>query len=416
VGTLAHLRVLDQQLCEPLDDAVWYDMTSGVRVRLSDPLLLDDGVVQPNASFPLRGNALLDNVEAMLRCRFHGKGEKTYLRLAEPKNHIISAEFFVEATLGSAQRIDAALRGLSEPITGVRWTMQAAEDLLEIVDAVRDGRMDHTAFSARMAQADYSAGTPGHHQLFSRNAHILVEHTRTALLRAFENGNRMMEQSRLLIENKDSRYFSALAEGDEINHASPTAERLHGAFIDGVGAVATALDLLYRLFVFLVREPFGSAEMPGKLHFPYNEPGKTYAPFPNGASRVSTDLSPTDLPYALPNVMPGNFFALRGFRNDLTHNMTSGHIQPICWIGRGTGQVSGIPIRYVLATAPDVDEDGNPLKHAFIERFFHQQRDAAVVYRELMEELALTADHTLQWLANRLEQRLRPSAAAAAGC
>jgi hypothetical protein len=407
VGTLAHLRIVDQQLCEPLDDVVWYDMTNGVRVRLSDPLLLDDGAVQLNASFPLRGNALLDNVETMLRCRFHGRGKKTYFRLAEPKTHIISAEDFVEAMLGSAQRINAALRGLSEPMTGVLWTMRDAENLLEIIDAVRDGRMDHTAFSARMAQADYSAGTHGHHQLFSRNAHIMVEHTRTALLRAFENGNRMMEQTRLLIENKDNRYFGALNEGDEINHASPAAERLHGAIIDGVAAVATALDLLYRLFVFLVREPFGSAEMPGKLHFPYNELGKAYAPFPKGVSPESTDLGPANLPYALPNVVPGNFFALRGFRNDLTHNMTSGHIQPICWIGSGTGQVSGVPIRYVLANAPDVDQNGKPLKHAFVERFFHQQRDAAVMYRELMEELALTADHSLQWLANRLEQRLR---------
>jgi len=415
VGTLNHLRVLDQQLCEPLDEGVWYDMTSGVRVRLSDPILLEDGVVQLNAPLSMRGDALLENVEAMLRCRFHGKNGKTHFRLAEPKNYIISAESFVEATLRSAQRIDAALRGLSEPMTGARWTIQAAENLLEIIDAVGDGRMDHTAFSVRMAQAEYFPGTSGHHQLFSRNARILVEHTRTALLRAFENSNRMMEQARLLIENKDKRYFDALAKGDEINHASPTAERLHGAFIDGVAAIATALDLLYRLFVFLVREPFGSAEMPSKLHFPYNESGKIYAPFPNGAGLESTDLGPTELPYALPNVMPGNFFGLRGFRNDLTHNMTSGHIQPICWIGNGTGQVNGTPIRYVLAYAPDVDQDGKPLKHAFVERFFHQQRDAAVVYRELMEELALTADHTLQWLANRLEQRLHRCVTTAAG-
>lgn len=43
-------------------------------------------------------------------------------------------------------------------------------------------------------------------------------------------------------------------------------------------------------------------------------------------------------------------------------------------------------------------------KHPYIERFYTQQRDAAVVYRDLVEELALTADHALQWLANRLEQ------------
>ncbi|MGD7070514.1 hypothetical protein [Acetobacter sp. AAB5] len=404
--TLVHMRISYPQLCEPLRDTAWYDMTSGIRVRLSDPLLLDDGTVELNALFPMRGNALLDHIETLLRCRFHGRGGKTYFRLAEPKNHIISAESFIEATLGSAQRIDTALRRLSEPMTGVPWTVQGAEDLLEIIDAVRDGKMDHSEFSARMAQADYAVGTPGYHQLFARNAHILVEHTRTALIRAFECGNRMMEQVRLLIENKEKRYFGELVAGNEINHASPTAERLHAAFIDGISAVATALDLLYRLFVFLVREPFGHAEMPGRLYFPYNESGKVYAPFPKGAKPLLTDLGAMDLPYAIPNIVPGSFLALRGFRNDLTHNMTSGHIQPICWIGCGTGQVNGTPIRYVLANAPDIDQEGKPLKHAFMERFFSQQRDAAIIYRELMEELALTADHTLQWLANRLEQRI----------
>ena len=110
--------------------------------------------------------------------------------------------------------------------------------------------------------------------------------------------------------------------------------------------------------------------------------------------------------YSLPNAPEGNFFALRGMRNDLTHNMTSGHIQPNCWVGRGTGQVHGVPIMYVLANAPDIDQHGKQFKHPYVERFYIQQRDAAVIYRDLMEELALTADHTLQWLANRLEQRI----------
>lgn len=61
---------------------------------------------------------------------------------------------------------------------------------------------------------------------------------------------------------------------------------------------------------------------------------------------------------------------------------------------------------YVLTNAPDIDQDGKQFKHPYIERFYIQQRDAAVIYRDLLEELALTADHTLQWLANRLEQRI----------
>ena len=220
-----------------------------------------------------------------------------------------------------------------------------------------------------------------------------------------------MGQARLIIENEDHRYFQPVGDGEEINHASMAAERLHGAFVDGVGSVATALDLLYRLFVFLVREPFGSAVLPAKLYFPYHEAGTAYLPYPKGAGPEATDISAGSLPYALPNASEGNFFALRGMRNDLTHNMTSGHIQPNCWVGRGTGQVHGVPIMYVLANAPDTDQEGKQLKHPYVERFFVQQRDAAVIYRDLMEELALTADHTLQWLANRLEQRVVSSGA-----
>ncbi|NCP20356.1 MAG: hypothetical protein GW855_14525 [Erythrobacter sp.] len=329
--------------------------------------------------------------------------------LAEPVDHIISVELFVESLLGPAQLIDQALRDLTECITGTVWTNAADEDLLEMIDGVRDGKFDHAAFAKRIADSDYAAGTAGYHHLFARNAHILVEQTRTALLRAFDHGDRMMEQTSLLIQNDGDSYFLPLSPGQEIVHSSRAAERLHGAFADGVGAVAKALDLLYRLFVYLVREPFGSAELPGKLYFPYNEAGKDYAPYPKGAAEETTDLGLVDLPYALPNLAPGSFFSLRPMRNDLTHNMMSGHIQPSCFIGCGTALVNEIPIRYVQAVAPDIDSDGKPLKHDYVERFFKQQRDAAVLLHDLLEELALTTDHSLRWLANRLDQRLARS-------
>ena len=108
----------------------------------------------------------------------------------------------------------------------------------------------------------------------------------------------------------------------------------------------------------------------------------------------------------MPNLAPDSFFTLRAMQHDLTHYMTSGHIQPSCFVGRGTALVASIPIRYVQAIAPDIDSDSKPLKHAYLERFYQQQRDAAVQLHDLIEELALTADHTFQWLAHRLEWRL----------
>ena len=406
MSTKTHLKIAAAHLCEPLNADSWYDFTTGPKARLTNPLLLADGVDELNAPVPLSGHDLLDWVERHLGGRLHGKDGRLHFKVAEPAGHIISAEYFVEALLGAASRIDDALRGLTKVVTGNAWTLQLEEELLQIIDCVRDGKIDATAFAARMARSDFAPGTAGYHHMFARDAHILVEQTRTAMLRAFDHADRMMAQTQILLANEGERYYPTLEPGDEIVNSSMTSERVHSAFADGVSAVATALDLLYRLFVYLVREPFGTADLPGKLYFPYNETGKAYEPFPKGAAAEPTDVGAADLPYALPNVAPGNFFALRAMRNDLTHNMMSGHIQPSCFVGRGTSLVANIPIRYVQAVAPDIDSTGKPLKHAYVERFYRQQRDAAVQLHDLIEELALTADHSLQWLAHRLEQRL----------
>jgi len=406
MSTKKHLKIAAVHLCEPLDATCWYDVTSGPKAQLAEPLQLADGVEELSASVPLSGHDLLDWVEGHLSGRLHGKGGRLHFKVAEPAGYIISADGFVEALLGAANRIDDALRGLTKVVTGSAWTHELEEELLEVIDGVRDGKVDAATFAARVAMPDFLLGTPGYHHLFARNAHILIEQTRTALLRAFDHADRMLAQMQILLANEGNRYYLPLAPGEEIVNSSMAAERVHSAFADGVGAVATALDLLYRVFVYLVREPFGMAELPGKLYFSYNELGKAYNPFPKGAASGPTDLDASDLPYAIPNVAPGNFFALRAMRNDLTHNMMSGHIQPSCFVGRGTTLVANIPIRYVQAVAPDIDSDGKPLKHAYVERFYQQQRDAAIQLHDMVEELALTADHTFQWLAHRLEQRL----------
>lgn len=409
MSTKTHLKVTAAHLCEPLDTTSWYDLTTGPKAKLADPLQLTDMVDELNASVALSGHDLLDWVEGHLSGRLHGKDGRLHFKVAEPAAHTISADYFVEALLAATNRIDDALRGLTKVVTGTAWTPELEEELLGIIDGVRDGKVDAAAFATRMVKPDFAPGTPGYHHLFARNAHILVEQTRTALLHAFDHADRMMAQVRILLANEGGRYYLPLAPGEEIINSSMTAERVHGAFADGIGAVATALDLLYRVFVYLVSEPFGTADLPGKLYFPYNEMGKAYKPFPKGAAAEPTDVGATDLPYALPNVAPGNFFALRAMRNDLTHNMMSGHIQPSCFVGRGTTLVADIPVRYVQAVAPDIDSDGKPLKHAYVERFYQQQRDAAVQLHDLLEELALTADHTFQWLAHCLEQRLARS-------
>jgi len=142
MSTKAHLRISAKQFCEPLDTTSWYDLTTGPRTQLADPLQLADGVEELNASVPLIGQELLDWVEGNLSARFHGKGGRLHFKVAEPEGHIISAENFVEALLGAANRIDSALRRLCESATGTAWTHDREEQLLEIIDGVRDGKID----------------------------------------------------------------------------------------------------------------------------------------------------------------------------------------------------------------------------------------------------------------------------------
>ncbi len=71
--TKNHLKIFAAHLCEPLDATGWYDLTTGPKVQLADPLQLADGVDELNAPVPLSGHDLLDWGELHLSGRLHGK-------------------------------------------------------------------------------------------------------------------------------------------------------------------------------------------------------------------------------------------------------------------------------------------------------------------------------------------------------
>ena len=404
-STAQHLSLPAGLLVEPLAAHAAVDLCNGTMLGVKGPPSLRDGIHEISLVTDTVDGARVDYAERLLHTRFHGIGGRLFLRLADPPNHIISGADFVEATLGAAQRIDQALRRLTIVQTGQPWTMADEEALLITIEQIRDGGIGVAEFSKIAAGADFQPGAVSHYLMFARNAHILTEQLRTAVVRTFDRVDAMHSYIQSLLFNKGNALYLPLPHRHEIMNASMTSERIHGAFTEAVGGIATVLDLVYRLFFFLVREPFGSATLPGILHFPYHEAAKPYAPFPKGAVGLPADLDASKLPFALPNLPVGSFAGLRGMRNDLTHNFASGHIQPITWIGYGTHAVSGIPIRYVVFLAPDVDADGKAVKHPFVERFYKDQRDGASTLRALIEEMALCVDHTLTWLAHRLEQR-----------
>lgn len=404
-STAQHLSLPVGLLVEPLAAHAAVDLCNGTMLGIAGPPNLRDGLHEISLVTDMIDCARVDYAEGLLHTRFHGVGGRLFLRLAHPAGHIISGASFVEATLGAAQRIDQALRQLTIVQTGQPWRVEDEEALLITIDQIRDGGIGVAEFSKIAAGADFQPGAVGHHLMFAQNAHILTEQLRTAVLRTFDRVDAMHSHIQSLLLNKGEALYRPLCLRDEIMNGSMTSERIHGAFTEAVGGIATVLDLVYRLFFLLAREPFGSATLPGILHFPYHEAAKAYSPFPKGAAVLPTDLEASTLPFALPNLPVGSFAGLRGLRNDLTHNFASGHIQPITWIGYGTPSVSAIPIRYVIFLAPDIGADGKAVKHPFVERFYKDQRDGASILRALIEEMVLCVDHTLTWLAHRLEQR-----------
>lgn len=67
--TKTHLKITAAHLCEPLDATSWYDLTTGPKALLADPLQLADEVDELDVSVPLSGHDLLDWVEEHLSGR-----------------------------------------------------------------------------------------------------------------------------------------------------------------------------------------------------------------------------------------------------------------------------------------------------------------------------------------------------------
>ena len=83
MSTKTHLKITATHLCEVLNATSWYDLTTGPRVQLADPLKLADGVDELYAPVPLSGHDLLDWVEGQLSGRLHGKDRSEERRVGK---------------------------------------------------------------------------------------------------------------------------------------------------------------------------------------------------------------------------------------------------------------------------------------------------------------------------------------------
>lgn len=253
------------------------------------------------------------------------------------------------------------------------------------------------------------AGIPAEQAFFLFNGSSLAEDMRSAMLRACYHFSSMTKNLWLVNQSNtaDDPLYDSLFETDgsqrELVHSSEVADRVADEFASSVIACYSTLDLLYELFVYLTREPFGKPDFPKGLHFPDEHPERALR---DGAVDLLDDLSPADAPLAIPNLPANKFTSLRRLRNDLVHNMAADEIRTRVHIGIGLSPVNYQELQYTLYLTRDIDEvDGRPVRHPWSRRFYQQQRDAQHVLYDWLIDTWRCAFDTVEWLIHRLNHR-----------
>jgi hypothetical protein len=215
-----------------------------------------------------------------------------------------------------------------------------------------------------------------------------------------------MTEAVQVINQSPPLWSGPLSDVYEIKSGSALTINMFEDHTDCVISCASALDILYKLFVFLTKELFGKSNIQDKLHFPYPLSNRNFSPFRQGAIRHEDDPPRSLLPYALPNLEPGQLLGLREYRNDLIHNMSPSPIQARAYIGKGRSPEFPPDIQYAQMVIRDFNDSGSAITHQWFPSFFSKQTDAQVKTYRWIEETCLVVDQTMQWLIHHLHNKL----------
>lgn len=354
----------------------------------------------------------LDAVSALARASamtggasFMGFGDRIGFLVARPVGHAIEGDQLVEALIRPSDIIKNHLRGAAERVTGTVWSNQVYEEILFLLmKLVGEGHINAMDFETILANGGLHDSAPHRYAFFYANVQIAIEDMRTVLLRAM---NRFSAAHRIATRINSVRpaWHEPLIAPWEIRHSSPATQALYDAYVDCVLACSSTLDLLYKLLIYVSTEPLGSPVSPGRLELPLPRPGRPPPNFPRAIRTKVNDLGKETAPYALSNLGPGAFFGLRGWRNELSHNLGPVAFELPVYIGEGGAPANGCALQYIQFMAPDLDGSGDLASHPWVPRFYKQRRDAFDQLHTWLQETSLASFDTFSWIIRRLDHR-----------
>ena len=319
--------------------------------------------------------------------------------------YLISGGWLAEELLTKLERLDSLVRtimrsqGVSE---NDLWI--GREFCANVEEAIRAGRLGPEELDV-LIDGMAKQGVAIRGAFFAFNAQSISDDMRNSLLAACHHFAGL--NSLIWAVNQDYQVVPSsaeeLGEPRETIHGSVEIDALSFEYASAVTACYSALDMLYELFVYLTREPFGDPRFPERLHFSNAVSGNA---FRDGGVPLRGDPDASTFPLAIPNLKPSHFRGLRNTRNDLAHNMASDAIRPRVNVGWGLAPVNNWPLQYVQYLTRDIAPDGQPITHDWIRRFYKSQTDAQHAIYEWLEQSWQCVLDTTEWLLIRLSNRV----------
>lgn len=337
--------------------------------------------------------------------QFLGLNNKVGFLLKEPADHAIEGDQFVEALIHPADLVKSRLRAAAERVTGAPWSNPVYEHVLFVLTTlVGEGHFASADLDRYLSDRRLRDAPPYRYAFYYANIHIAIEDMRTVLLRAMNRFSAAIGIVRKINE-QTPMWHEPLVAPWEIRHSSPATQALYDNYVDCLLACSSTLDLLYKLLLHVATEPLGDPAGPSRVELPLPRPGRPPPALPKSIRSKANDLGADVAPYALSNLGAGAFFGLKGWRNELTHNLGPVAFELPVYVGEGGDPVKGAALRYTQFMAPDLATSGDLASHAWVPRLYKQRRDALDQLHGWLEETVLATHDTLRWLIRRLDHR-----------